>query len=414
MNPYDTNIANQEQFYKALLKRFGWAEDYIYYYVYVVYAIRDSVAPILNSIEENDRLYFTQEKAYSYLRKYERSRLSLATIIPTCNRPKAIEYILNYAAVLYRRLGVDIIIFDSSDNDETKAIVEKTRANGYYNVVYERYTGLYDGFSLDHKVIEAYRLFADRYDYLWLCRDGLVPVVDEIIEKLRYYSKREVGCFIVDTKSRNDGVEIEREYCSAKDGESFLLDQASRLQTLGMLIFSGKFAKKLIAKVPLDEKTYSLWQMAAPFHLFAAEPYRVVFLTKNIFAMNPYACSTHFWSKAQKALEQWASRWSRIIEQMPDIYDKAKEKCMMVYTVDFHPFSFKSVLDMRAWGGLSLSLVQKYKEDISKTTKTPIWFFRLAACMPRFVARIICRAVVHKPTFFHKLRTLVTGDEKNS
>lgn len=381
------NTANQEQLYCTLCKKFAWAKDYIYYYVYVVYAVRDSIVPILMSICEEDQQTFTYKKGYEYLKKYESSRLSLAVIIPTYNRPKAIRQILTYAAVLYRRMGIDIIIYDSSNNEDTRKITEEMYNNGYYNVIYKKYTGLYDGFSLDHKIISAYQEFSDSYEYIWICRDGLIPIVDEIVEKIRYYAHKHVQCFIIDTKSRTENVEIEKEYASQEDCVALLAEQATRLQTLGMLIVSSDFAQRLIDEVPLDEKTYSLWQMAAPFHLFVKEPYRIIFFTKNVFAFNNGASEGHSWSKAEKALEQWAYRWNKVISNMPSEYDEAKEQCRMVYTVDFHPFTFNNIMEMRGWEGLTLKLVKKYKTYLVQATNTPLWCFYVISCLPPIIAR---------------------------
>lgn len=401
------NTANQEQLYSSLCKRFAWAQEYIYYYVYVVYAVRDSIVPILKSIEENDKDTFTYKKGYEYLKKYEASRLSFAIVIPTCNRPKAIKEILNYAAILYRRFGIDVIIYDSSDNKDTQLIVENMYDNGYYNVLYRKYTGLYDGFSLDHKIINAYKEFAGQYEYIWICRDGLIPLVDEIIEKVRHYAKKQVQCFIVDTKSRTDNVEIEKEYNNKEECTKFLEEQAARLQTLGMLIVSSDFAQLLIDKVPLDDKTYSLWQMAAPFHLFAKEPYRVVFFTKNVFAFNVGASVGHAWSKAEKALEQWAYRWNNVISNLPCEYNQAKERCRMVYTVDFHPFTFNNIMGMRGWEGLTLKLVRRYKPYIIQATKTPLWCFYVISCLPPFVARCCNRFIKIYYKFARRLGKII-------
>lgn len=404
------DIISQEQLYQYLLENFDWARDYIYYYVYIAYVTRESIVPILKSILEEDRRSYTLEKAYQYLKDYEGTKGRIAVIVPTCNRIEAVSYILDYVSSPYRRFGVDIIIYDSSDNDKIEKLTRKMHDNGYSNVVYKRYKGVFDGFSLDHKIISAYEEFADSYDYIWICRDGLVPVIDEIIEKLRHYWAERVPCIIVDTKSRNNGVEIEREYSTLDDCNAFLTDQATRLQTLGMLILSGNFAKKLIREIPLDDTTYSLWQMAAPFHLFAKEPYRIVFLTRNVFAMNPLASATHFWSKAHKALEQWARRWHQIIVNMPSEYDKSKKECMMVYTVDFHPFAYRTIIDMRAWGGLNRELVIQYKDDLAQTTRTSIKFFLVVATMPKWFARGLSRYLGKHPDFSHKIRTRIFGD----
>ena len=83
-------------------------------------------------------------KAYKYLSLYEKKRLGFVTIIPTCNRPEAIENILIIAAGRYRRLCADIIIYDSSTSDDTQKVVERFYNNGFYNVKYKR-PGKYPG-----------------------------------------------------------------------------------------------------------------------------------------------------------------------------------------------------------------------------------------------------------------------------
>jgi len=403
-------IYSQEQFNRLLLEKYPWAEDYCYYYIYIIFAIRDSIVPVLESILPEDRDTYTPEKAYDYLRKYEMSRLRFCTIIPTCDRPKAIKYLVEYAAVLYRRYAIDLIIYDSSSNEETYEIVQDIRSKGYLNVIYKRYTGEFDGFSLDHKVMKAYEEYADQYDYLWLCRDGLIPVVDEFLEKLRYYKKRDFDCIIVDTKSRIFGLDIEKYYTTIEDCNTFLTDQADRLQTLGMLILSGKLAKRLLETEPLRDATYSLWQMSAPFHAFAKKPYKAVFCTKNVFAPNYFASPTHFWSKASKTLEQWAYRWSTIIENMPSEYDDAKKKCMMVYTIDFHPFSGRNLLEMRAYGGLTYKMVKKYEEYIPKVTVTPLWLFKFVALCPPCAIKMVLKLDQKHHGAISKIKQLMIHD----
>ena len=301
-------LYSNEDLYNILTEKYRWASKYCYYYIYVFYAVRSSIAGILESIPENDRDDCTMEKAYFYLSKYEKDKINFGVVIPTCNRPEAIKYILEYTSISYRRRAVDLIIYDSSDNYDTKKIVESFIRNGYQNVYYKKYGGLFDGFSLDHKIIEAYKEFSSGYDYLWLCRDGLVPVIDEIIEKFMFYKQEKIDCVIVDTKSRNYGLEIERSYNRKEDCLAFLKEQVTRLQTLGMLIFSKEYASYLLKEFPLTESTYSLWQMAVPFHSFVRREVKTIFTTRNVFAENIGASKTHFLSKSEKLFEQWTYR----------------------------------------------------------------------------------------------------------
>lgn len=406
-------LCSPEEFYENLVSKYAWAEDYCYYYVYVAYVDRNDVGLILDSISLEDRELYTLQKAYFYLEKYLSKKVRMVTVIPTCNRPKTIKYLLEYVAVSYRKFGVDIIIYDSSTNDDTYDIVKEIRGKGFYNIMYKRYVGEFDGFSLDHKIMSAYDEFADEYDYLWVCRDGLIPVIEEIIGKLRYFKRKKIDCVIVDTKSRTGGLEIEKYYTSLEDCEELLLDQASRLQTLGMLIFSGDFARKLLDSEPLSEKNYSLWQMAAPFHAFVKNPYSIVFVSRNVFAFNPFAVTTHFWSSASKMMEQWAYRWYTVITSMPREYDSVKSACLMVYTIDFHPFSAKAIVEMRYYGGLSRKMLRKYEYYIEKVTMTPIWFFRLISIIPRSLAGLMLYISEKCPMRVSRIRRKIIADKRD-
>lgn len=385
----EINILTNEQFFEYVVHKYKWAEDYVFYYMYEIYYNRDSILNVLETIDECDKNRFTKPSAYEYIKKYEKKRLGIGIIIPTCNRPEAIEYLLNVAALLLRRQGVDIIIYDSSEEDDTKNIVNKFIKNGFYNVIYSKYMGKYDGFSLDHKLIAAYEQYVDCYEYVWICRDGLIPVIDEFIEMLRFYAKKNIDCFIVDTKARVNNLDIVKQYSSIDDCEDLLLEQASRLQTLGMLIFSKRLIRSLIEKEPLREENYSLWQMAAPLHLFAKTPFIIIFITRNVFAPNIKASSTHFWSKGENAIQQWGYRWCNVLDSLPKEYNNVKDRVKMIYTVDFHPFTIGTVLRMRAWGDLKFKTIKKNACYLKQVTKTPIWILYFASITPKFIIRII-------------------------
>ena len=403
------HLYSNEELYNIMTKKYSWASKYCYYYIYVFYAVRSSIVGILESILENDRDDCSMEKAYNYLRKYEKDKINFGVVIPTCNRPEAIKYILEYTSISYRRRAVDLIIYDSSDNYDTKNIVESFIHNGYQNVYYKKYSGVFDGFSLDHKIIEAYKEFSNGYDYLWLCRDGLVPVIDEIIEKFIFYKQEKIDCVIVDTKSRNYGLEIEKTYFGKEDCLLFLKEQVTRLQTLGMLIFSKEYALYLLNEFPLTESTYSLWQMAVPFHSFVRRDLKVIFTTRNVFAENIGASKTHFWSKSEKLFEQWAYRWINVVDKLPNEYNELKKECYMVYTIDFHPFSPATIMKMRTKGGLNHRILKKYKKYIPLVTKTPMWYFNVITYTPKLIVKIAQFLAYNNLEFSRKVIKRITG-----
>ena len=90
---------------------------------------------------------------------------------PTCNRPDIIEEVLQYEKLYYNNYGFDIAYYDSSDNEETKKVIEKytqyfSNKICYYKTAYEQ--------CLDYKLVDILKsVDRKQYDYVWLIGDSL-------------------------------------------------------------------------------------------------------------------------------------------------------------------------------------------------------------------------------------------------
>lgn len=313
----------------------------------------------------------------------------LSIIVPTANRETAIDNWLRETANAAKVYDVDLIIYDSSSDDKTEVIVQKYKAESN-NVIYSRYGGLFDGFSLDHKLIAAYEEYAADYEYIWIIRDGLIPCIDSFYGQLSIYMNKGYPCIIIDADFRNFYVNKEVYYNDVRmECEKFLEEQAHRLQTLGMLIFSSEFAMDLIKEVPLDDKVYSLWQMAAPFHYGITKSFKAVFYVGRTFVGNRNGNKGHFWQSGEKVFEQWGNRWCRVIDNLPGEYDKAKDKVIKLYTCDFHPFSPKIIAELRAYSSFNYKMLRKYEKSIKRVSNTPIKFLKCISLSPRWILKFI-------------------------
>lgn len=346
----------------------------------------EDLAQIVANLPADKRQEFSEKAAIHAAYVCERHKTSLAIVIPTCNQVAAIDYLLGTSLWQARRYGIDYIIYDSSDNDKTETLVRQYQLDGYKNVIYQRYTGEFDGFSLDHKIIAAYQQYLDQYEYLWLCQDGLIVNLLGCFEQIHKCMRNGNDIIIVDSSFRHNGKQGFTQYDDPCD---FFADLAQRIVTLGMLILSSDLAKKLIDTYPIDETNYSLWQMAVPFHYASEHPVSVVCYLGDVFLYNPVGTTNSFWNKAGKAMEQWAYYWHKVIMAMPDCYDAAKSEVLKLNMFDFHPFSLQSLLRMRGNGGLNLALIRKYQQYFPDICNTPRWKFHLAALMPRSVARVL-------------------------
>lgn len=324
----------------------------------------------------------------------------LAIVVPTANRETTIEQWLFELCDDAKRYDVDLIVYDSSSNDKTECVVSNYVLDGYENIKYVRYDGEFDGFSLDHKLINAYQQFSAYYEYIWLIRDGHIPCLKDFYDQLNTFMEQRYECIIVDAEYRNFYQSKKVIYSEKKDCIRLLVDQIWRMQTLGMLIFSSKFALRLIDQVPLTEDVYSLWQMAAPFHLFAKNPYKIVFYVGRTFTHNIKVFGGHFWQSGEKHFMQWAYRWCHVIDRLPMEYDRAKSEVYKMYTCDFHAFIPKTILELRVYGTMNIKMIKKYKKYLIKVTDTPVWFFFVVSIIPKCMWK---RVLNHSEGLFCKI-----------
>lgn len=95
--------------------------------------------------------------------------VKLCICMPTCNRSRCIGRVLEEELELLRKTGIDICIYDSSDDGATKTLVLDYQKKGYQNLFYK---------PMDHAVHpnrKAFLIFKEAehtgYDYIWLLHD---------------------------------------------------------------------------------------------------------------------------------------------------------------------------------------------------------------------------------------------------
>lgn len=358
-------------------------------YRYAEYYCELSIEPsdqlgIYEEIERSYALQFDKSAANRALLRYRKKRLNLVVVIPTANCPVAVDSLLYQAAQDLLRFGIDIVIYDSSDDEKTHAITMNFQIDGYDNVYYRRYTGEFDGLSIDdQKVITAYSEYVD-CDYIWLCRDGLVPTVSQFYDELIMLTEKETEFIAVDWSERNNGRHCVKEYDNCTD---FFLENAVRVNTLGCSIFKGSFMRRLLRDQPLDESNYGFWAPIAAFHQMAVESVSSGLIISNVFTYNPGDSLSSYWVRGM--LKTWGENWYRTISGLPAVYDPAKSPVLKVHTSDFQPFTLKSMLRLRALNGFSLSIYQKYRDILSHVSVNPPFKFYFAALIPKSFAKLL-------------------------
>ena len=360
---------------------------YADYYGNELHIADSDIEGILKTLSSEDKIIFTKPKAKKYLKEYRKSQLNLAVIIPTCNRSNSIDYWLYIAAGKFWYYGIDIIIYDSSSNDATEAVCKNFQIDGFDNIIYKRYTGKFDGFSLDDKVISAYKEFVSSYEYLWVCRDGLLINIDKIYSDLKEISDKKYNLISVNASFRKKNIKVKKVYSCPNDAVDFLRENFVDTLTLGTFIFSAKFVNKILNDYPLNDTNYSLWQNIVPYYYVANNIDDVFMYIDDVFMYNIAGTRSSFWNKSGNSMKQWAYYYPHIINQLPEIYNRVKKDVIKIQMFDFKPFSPGSLIRMRGNGGLSIRHIRKYRKNFPLICDTPLWQFYAIAFMPKHFAR---------------------------
>ena len=314
-------------------------------------------------------------------RNYYSKKICL--IIATANRPLVIDRMILESCGNFLDLGIDIIVYDSSNNNHTEIIV-KEFSKSMPNLIYDRWQGQYDGVSIDNKIIEAYLKYSSKYEYIWITRDGLNISIEKIIDEIDKKMSLKKELIIVNDISRDINNYGTKDYNNAP---LLFKEQCAHMNTLGVYIVKSDFITDVIKNVPLDEKTYGMYFPFAFFQYYLNHKINASYVVGNLWKVNIAVKRNSFWTR--KILWQWAERWFTMIDKLPSIYDEYKKDVIKIQTVDFKPFSIEYLLKARYYKGVSFSLINKYKKYLPYVCETPLWIFYLICCCPSFLCKEI-------------------------
>lgn len=349
-------------------------------------------------ISPEERIIFDDKKAMNALRQANKNKWNktLGIIIVTSGRPKSVEGNLRVIAKACYNYGIDVIVYDSSSDDETKKVTEEF-AQKYDNIIYDKWEGVYDGVSIDNKVLDAYRKYSSKYKYIWQTRDGVAIAIDYVLPNIEPLINKGQDIIIVDQDFKDF-----KHYGSKDYDDCALLfkEQCSHLQTLGTFIVKNEFILDVMDKVKLDDKTYGLYCPIAFYYYWAKNKLKASSWVGSLWQpMSGVTPTSSFWTR--KILYQWGERWFLLIDNLPSIYDKYKEEVLLIETYDFKPFTLKYLIKAKEYGGLTVSLINKYKEYIKHVSRTPLWKFYVVAILPSFISKKIYKMLERTDSLYN-------------
>ncbi|MDM8110972.1 hypothetical protein QUV50_04145 [Phascolarctobacterium faecium] len=312
-----------------------------------------------------------------------------------------------------KKYGIDVIIFDSSSDNKTEAVVRNFQIDGCTNLKYYRWKGEYDDFSIDNKVIDAYKIFSVEYEYIWIHKDDFIINPDIAYNAIKDAILQKQDIIVINAKYRDI-----KNIGNKKYNDVLLLfkEQCMQMTILGATIIKKDIIMNIIKNEPLKkEKNYGMWQPIAFFYYFAEKKIIAQSIVDDIWIPNPSTSTNKFLSK--NTIKQWGYLWPDLINKLPKYYDKEKSFVLNVQMPDFRPFYAMNLLKLRAIGGLNLKDIKRYQNNILKIAHTSIYKFYIISIIPTVFAKYLVKnengfLIKFIKAFYYVICGIVPGEKE--
>ncbi len=315
-------------------------------------ALTEKYAEYLN---ENGFLII-QEQAYTkkdilYTRQYLEKAPSIAMCYFTHNHPNTIWGVLNRTCLNYYLHKVDIYIYDSSEGEETREIVESWMNRGYTNLYYVEARGL----QLGEKMLALSRGegLAKHYDYVWPSKDRTIwpkQTLDAVREHIVEYPD------IIHLEVRGNAAEPEKS--TYGDGIVLYARHSLSLTSIDTTIYKfdsvwGDTAALEKARENMDFPHFyfvlkKLTDMKQP-KLIVLQGERI-----NVYGINTESS----WEKL--AFMVWKDDWIKVNENLPDCYAPYRES--VIKYVASQPWLIGGIERLKELKNMGVLTVEKLDE----------------------------------------------------
>ena len=369
---------------------------------------KESIAKKILYSEENKKAY---ELDMAEMDKCEEEATrntwskKLGIIVITANRANVIKEHIEIMSKSLKKYDVDLIIYDSSGNDETRKVVEHYQQNGVDNLVYDFYDKPVDPKAIDIKVTNAYEKYAQKYEYVLGTRDRCTANIDDILPKiedkiLNDYDFIVINQYGYDHKSLGNTIYV--------DCQKLFQEQCHQMTILGATIFRSKTLLAVLKEAPSDpKKNYGMWQPLGLFEYIATHEFIGASLVSDVWThITPSDKKmVSFWHK--NIFWQFAERWYESINALPSIYDIHKKEVLKLELFEWKPFSPLMLLYLRQQGGLDFKDIAKYEQALPSISDTPLHTFYATAYLPRIFAS---QLIKHRRKWYVKTAVFVMSN----
>lgn len=286
----------------------------------------------------------------------------LAVAVPTYNRSKDIEYFIEHESFMLGHEDVDLLICDSSENEDTKQVVGKYLNAGLKNLIHIRYPS---EMPSNEKFFRIYMELGEQYDYIWMIHDHTV-FSQEAFEFI--YDELSLEPDFVYLKIHTPPSVTECRIDEEDDLNDFLYNSAWFLGKIGASIINSRSFLKDIdwdyyTHKYLDSRRINFSHIGLYFERLLELDYPKVYtfgFPRELFE-DTHKYETLAWDRDRIRIA--TQGWGEVISSLPDCYPN-KEKVLT--TSDRYIITKYILIDFREKGLYSQIVFLKYRKWIKR------------------------------------------------
>lgn len=297
--------------------------------------------------------------------------------VPTKNHPDYIQIYLARILEDAKTLGIDLHIYDSSDDNHTEKIVRDRIESGYENLYYHRC--VVDDITMPPVGKLKNILVNSGYEYVWPCGDGVMLNINCILPFLEEEMLKNRDLIVLNEVDHRCGY---REYC---DPVELIVEQWKAMSMYGGVVFKGGlFTEKewdsLFSKYPHNI------HMTGVFDFFARNPMNAVSVDMWFTVTNPYK-KISTWISGGRLLQAVVDQMPEEIYKLPPLYDPVKERVARSFAEVDDMLLPPNIWLLRVNDNISPKKTIRYRKQLKRITDTAYFLFLAGSFVPKKIAK---------------------------
>lgn len=312
-----------------------------------------------------------------------RAKKELALLIPTKNRKESLEYYLESKGERFAYYGIDIVVYDSSDNDDTSQFIKQySKQHDKVKLIYHRVQDS-DRYGTQKTNI-ALKETANEYQYVWLCGDQAIIDIDVCFGKLKSCMDQKydvIHIYDKDVGITNRAYEDENEFFSV-----FFWSMTHWCA----FVLSSKFVLELDPYIDDYMKSGGMNPLVfSIFSLLKEKKFKIYYIYVNSFISNPPMRNLSYSHQMKDMMNGWIKMIYHGFNYLPKTYDEAKPAALEGVKENVRILSYPGAVLLRATGNINFSNVNKNIDAVKYLASCSICWIEFLCIMPVWFSRLL-------------------------